>query len=122
MNLDIIPVDDNDEKAIAVTWLEDLIPTTSKVNDVFKVYAVFKYVKKRGNKEAVKNDKRWDMINMPKSMGAAKKILEAFGGDVKEAAKCVMEIGTYLDKMDGPWGLWAVYRNITEWEEGRLGK
>jgi hypothetical protein len=121
MLLNVITPYDAD-KAVAEAWLEELIPSTSKVNDTFKIYAVFKYVKKKKDLKAVKEDKRWDKINGPKSMTAAKKILEVFEGDVKAAAKCVMEIGEYLEKMDGPWGLWAVYRNITEWEEGRLNR
>ena len=117
----IIDIEDGNDK----DWFDSLLNNTSdvKINAPFKLYSVFKYVKLGKDKEAVKLNKKWDMVNLNKSMQAAKEILKYYDGDLKKAAIAVLEIGDYMEnKLRGPWSLWAVQKNLTEWEEGRLAK
>lgn len=106
-------------------WLKEMttFPEDSKEpNEVYKLYLVYKYVKKGFKKEELK-DLRWDGPNRGPGLKASKNILKYFGGDVKKAAQAVLEIGTYFDeKFTGPWSMMAIYNRLTDWEEGRLGR
>src|SRR3990167_656009 len=97
-------------------WFEELTTFENKkeANEIYKIYFVYKYVKKGCNKEAAIKDARWDEPNKGPGMAAAKKILKYFRGDIKEAAKAVLEISKYFDEhFSGPWGLGAVFNRLT---------
>jgi len=92
---------------------------TSK-NPVWSLFLVFKYIKKDRDKKAVKEDKRWDNLNSSQ-LRSIKKILHAYEGDIKQAAKAVIEIGEKYEKIGCFWDASTVHRRLTDWEEGRFG-
>ncbi len=101
-------------------WLDEFIGGETK-RPHWKLFLVYKFVRTK-NKEKVMNDKRWDKINRGKNLDACVKILDAFEGDLKQAAKAVYEIGRYCEEHFKDWGCKAIYSRITDWEEGRLGR
>ena len=91
------------------------------VTPIWKLYLVYKFVKKGKDRTELK-DERWDKINTGMNMPWLKKILEAYENDLKKSAKAVLEIGDYFEGHGLTWNSSTVYKRLTDWEEGRLGR
>ena len=112
------------ESEVVNDWIGELVKSgeSKGANDVFKLFQVYKYVKKHEDKAGVMEDKRWDKLNVGRNIRPCKTILEAYEGDLKKAAKAVYEIGTYIEK-DGfyrTWNMNTVLNLLTDFEEKRL--
>ncbi len=116
-----------DDSGADDTWFSEVDDLTKsnemeKANPVYKVYLIYKFIKKHKNKEETITDKRWDKLNSARELKHCKRILDAYDKDVKAAAKAVFEIGEYFEKCGVTWTCSSVYNRITDWEEGRLDK
>ena len=87
------------------------------------LFLVYKYMKKKRNIESTKNDSRWDYLNKPTQINWMEKILNVgYGGDFKKAAQAILGIGEHYERIGYPWDGATVFKKLTDWEEGRLGK
>lgn len=94
-----------------------------RTDPVRRLFWVYKYVKKKKDMAAVREDARWDRLNGPDQENHLRKLLfEAYDGDIQKAAKAIQEIGNYYEKIGCMWDCRTILRRLTDWEEGRLGR
>jgi hypothetical protein len=105
-------------------WLTNLLGTVSNIekkkNPVFSLFLVYKYVKKNKDKNAVKEDIRWNKLNERQYPWIEKILKEGFDGELQEAAKAVLTVGEYYQKMGVNWDASTIHKRLSDYIDGNL--
>jgi len=102
-----------------------LLSANGKANTttpLWRLFMVFKYVKKGKDMEAVRSDNRWNLLNKDMSFPWLKRILDAYDGNLEQAAAVVLKLGNHFAEKGLTFNASTIYKHITDLEDDNLGK